>query len=68
MTDRYHALTVVLDDDIRDDDAEAIINAIRMIRGVADVTPHVVDPETHSARIRARSDVRDKLIELVHNL
>jgi len=28
MTDRYYALTVLLDEDIRDDDAEAIINAI----------------------------------------
>jgi hypothetical protein len=34
MTDRYNSLTVVLDRDIREDDAEHILNAIRMIKGV----------------------------------
>ena len=38
MTDRLNALTVSLDRDIRDDDAEVIINAIKAIRGVNGVT------------------------------
>jgi hypothetical protein len=38
MTDRYHALTVVLDREIRTDDAEDIINAIKQLRHVVDVT------------------------------
>lgn len=37
MSDRYFALTVVLEQDIRDDDAEPLIAAIRQMRGVADV-------------------------------
>lgn len=32
--DRYNCLVVTLEKDMRDDDAEWIINAIRMIRGV----------------------------------
>lgn len=35
MTDRVFALTVTLSDGIRDDDAQPIIDAIGMIRGVA---------------------------------
>ena len=38
MTDRLNALTVSLDRDIREDDAEVIINAIKAIRGVNGVT------------------------------
>ena len=37
MTDRYNILTVALEKDLRDDDAQALINAIKMMRGVADV-------------------------------
>ena len=39
MTDRIHALTVVLDEDMRIDDAEPLVQAIRMMRHVADVQP-----------------------------
>jgi hypothetical protein len=34
MTDRFCGLTVVLDRDYRDDDAKALINAIRQLKGV----------------------------------
>lgn len=34
MTDRVKGLTVIFEQDIRDDDCEYITNAIRMIRGV----------------------------------
>lgn len=38
MTDRVRYLTVILDKDYRDDDAEEISNAITMIRGVKEVS------------------------------
>lgn len=41
MTDRHSGYVVVLDHDMREDDAEAILNAIRMIKGVATVEPVV---------------------------
>lgn len=53
MTDRIHSLTVVLDHDIRDDDIEPIVSAIRQIRCVADVQPHVSDIAAHMAEERA---------------
>lgn len=41
MTDRIRHLTVVLDADYRDEDAERIIDAIQMVRGVNSVEGHV---------------------------
>ncbi len=43
MTDRLNALIVILEHDIREDDAEPIINAIQQLRGVLQVEPHVAD-------------------------
>jgi hypothetical protein len=63
MTDRYNALTVILEVDTRDDDAEALINAIRMIRGVASVQPHIASYEHHMAEERAKLDLRKRLWE-----
>ena len=51
MTDRVRTLTVLLDRDMRTDDVEMVVNAIKMIRRVADVeTGPVVDSEQHFAR------------------
>lgn len=37
MTDRVRMMTVVLEDDMRDDDADMIADAIRQLRGVSAV-------------------------------
>lgn len=65
MTDRLHSLTVVLDKVRRDDDAEDIIEAIRMIKGVASVEGNVADPSfyaaTEQAKFQLRQEMRDVL-------
>ena len=61
MTDRINLLSVVLDKDIRDDDCEAIINAIKMVKGILSVTPHVVDHADHIAQQRVRNELGEKL-------
>ncbi len=66
MTDRYNALTIVLERDIRSDDAETIINAIKMIRGVISVSPNVVDMDSHIAYTRAQTDLSKKLFEVLY--
>lgn len=66
MTDRIFAYTVVLEKEIRDDDAEAIKNAILMIRGVADVTEHVSNPEIHYAEERIRQEWGKKLWDILY--
>lgn len=62
MTDRYNALTVVLERDIRDDDAAPIILAIQQVKGVLEVTGHVADMDSHLAEVRARRALQNKLL------
>jgi hypothetical protein len=68
MTDRYSAYTVVLEKDIRDDDAEAITKAIMMIRGVAKVSPIVSDVAQHVAETRIRSEIQSKIYDFANSL
>lgn len=65
MTDRHAGYIVTLAEDWRDDDAEAIINALRMIRGVADVSPIVADYDLHIAEVRARDAWRKRIHKLL---
>jgi hypothetical protein len=65
MTDRYMALTVILEHDIRDDDAEPLIAAIRLLKGVQDVQPIVSDPSLAVAESRARRELQQKLWDIV---
>jgi hypothetical protein len=53
MTDRINALTITLTKDIRIDNAQSIINAILMIKGVLRVDTHVSNMEDHIAYSRA---------------
>ncbi|NIT79722.1 MAG: hypothetical protein GWN58_33745 [Anaerolineae bacterium] len=66
MTDRYHTLTVVLERDTREDDAEHLINAIRMMRGVRSVTGEVANMETHMAEERARHELGQKILDVLY--
>lgn len=65
MTDRFHSLTVVLETDLREDDAEAVMAAIAQLRGVIQVTGMVADPAAYMAEQRAKRDLRLKILELL---
>lgn len=67
MTDRYIALTVILDREIREDDAEPVIEAIRMIKGVSKVTPVVSNPDTHYAYDKARREIMKNVYDAIEN-
>lgn len=66
MTDRYNALIVVLEQDMRDDDAEALLSAIMQLRGVQSVTGNVVDIGSHTSDERARHDLGKKLLHVLY--
>lgn len=68
MTDRYKGVVVTLSQDIRDDDAEATIAAIRQIKGVIDVTPSVANVEDHMNRSRVAYEISDKIWALLKEL
>jgi hypothetical protein len=68
MTDRVRHLTITLDEDTRVDDLEAVVSAIRHVRGVAGVEHHVVRMEDHLARQAVRAEVQQKLHEAVNSV
>ena len=65
MTDRINMLTVVLNADIREDDCEPLIQAILQLKGVLSVSKNVSDVDDHLAYIRARSDLTQKLFDIL---
>lgn len=65
MTDRLKGVFVTFDRDIREDDAEHILNAIRMVKHVVDVQPLVSDHVDEMARSRVDQEWREKLWELM---
>ena len=66
MTDRVNALVVALTHDHRTDDVEALITAIKQLRGVINVSPHVADISDYVAQSRVRQEIGSKLIELIY--
>jgi hypothetical protein len=63
VTDRIQSLTVVLDGDYRVDDAEAIIEAISMIRGVQVVaTTKPIDMDDYLARARVGNEFQKEIL------
>lgn len=66
MTDRINALTVVLETDMRDDDAEGLISAIKQLRGVLTVESNVRNMNDLVAQERARDEMRQKLIDILY--
>ena len=66
MTDRFNSLTVVLEHDVRDDDAEALLSAIRQLRGVLSVSGNVSDLTAHVAQLRAQQELSKKLWSVLH--
>lgn len=65
MTDRHAGYVVTLAKDIREDDAEHIINAMRMIKGVADVSPIISDYNVVLARGQRDMAWREAIIHLL---
>jgi hypothetical protein len=57
MTDRIHALTVVLESDIREDDVQELTRVIELLRGVSSVHSHIANPDIFAARERVRRDL-----------
>lgn len=66
MTDRINGLYVILEKDIREDDVEDLVNAIRLLRGVLKVETHVADFDEAIARARVRSELTGKLWDVLN--
>jgi hypothetical protein len=65
MTDRLQGFLVVLDRDIRDDDAEPIKAAIEQIKHVARVDPMPVNAQDHLTRCKVAMQIHNQLLKVV---
>lgn len=68
MTDRVNAFVVVLDKDVRIDDAEAWMNAIKMMKGVVSVTPNISSIDMHVAHMRAHTNIAGAIYDTLTHL
>lgn len=67
MTDRLKGVVVTFEADIREDDAQAIINAIQLIKGVYSVSKSVRGHDDIMNRERVRMEYREKLWKVLHD-
>jgi hypothetical protein len=66
VTDRLQGVWVAFERDIREDDAEPLIEAIKQLRGVLSVEANVSDYEDWFARQRVRRELTDRLWAVLH--
>lgn len=68
MTDRAKGCYVSFDRDIRVDDVEWMVNAIKMIKGVSGVELSITDSGDWMAREHVKTEIKDKLLTLYREL
>lgn len=69
MTDRHSGYVVTLAEDIREDDAQAVIAALGMVRGVLSVEPVVADlMPALIAKVRRDVDWQERLISVIEEM
>lgn len=66
MTDRINAYLVVLNENVRTDDAAQIETALSMVKGVLSVKPNVADWASCIASERAHQTLRGKLMKVLY--
>jgi len=66
MTDRINAFLVVLDEELREDDAENTITALKQIKGVIGVEKAVENSSLMIAKMQIRNEMTAKLLEVLY--
>lgn len=66
MTDRFNTLTVVLEEPMREDDAQKLIDGIRFFKGVLDVKGDVACPADYMALTRIRNEIGTKIFNVIY--
>lgn len=67
MTDRHAGYLVTLANDMREDDAEAVMTALRMVRGVISVEPVQANIDQMIAMGRVNAEWTDRLFDLLRH-
>lgn len=66
MTDRINALTVILKDDIREDDIQGLLNAMKMFSQVLDVKLNIENLDETIAESRVRHSLTVQLWKVLN--
>jgi hypothetical protein len=67
MTNRHSAYLVILEHDMREDDAQATVTALGQIKGVLSVGPYVAENlAIDIAESRVRNELSQKLFEVLY--
>ena len=66
MTDRVHSIQVILEKDVRIDDVQAYIDALRLFRGVANVVVMGSGATEMMAVERARHELGSKILDVIY--
>lgn len=61
MTDRIKGVLITFEKDIRDDDAQPIIEALKMIKGVLTVKPYITGMEDYMLYQKGHMDARREM-------
>lgn len=62
MTERVHSITIHFERDVREDDLEHLIGALRMVKGVVAVVTSIASIESSMAVERARREMLERLL------
>jgi len=65
MTDKVKGFTVTLSNDIREDDFQAILEAVNMIKGVGHIEPSLVTSVDHMNRTKIKMELMSDIYELI---
>ncbi|MEM5624004.1 hypothetical protein AAHB47_01495 [Bacillus wiedmannii] len=65
MGNRVNGLIVSLDSDIREEDVEVIVNAIKMIKGVQDVGVNIIEHKDWLNRTKIRHQLQNKVYKAI---
>ena len=65
MTDRVHSFQVVIEKDLREDDAKPVLDAILQVKHVIDVIPMTANVESRMAEVRAQQDLCWKILKII---
>jgi len=68
MSDRVKGFWVALDREVKDEDVVALVEAIKQMRHVENVTTKKVQPDDWMIQSRVRAELREDLIKLYDKL
>lgn len=66
MTDRYKGFLVTVQGELRSDEADNIINALKMVKGVENVFPYVKEAEDYMMEGKAKRDAYNDILQVIY--